>query len=378
MSNYIFKIKKFDTDGNRTDSLIKGEFAQFDVVGDEDRGRTYVQTALGAKAFAWKSETDQLRTAVSELLQVNTTGGGFTTTETKKSDRWLETDTPNVIVDKKSDDIVFSDGVYSRDTSSSTFTLPSAPFASNNDELLGDKVNGLVTQQGHNKGDIVVTGNELVTNGTFDSNATDGFTILSGYDGFLWDASGKAILQSTTRVFQPNILHSDVGYVMSFDVEGLTSGYFRVFINGQIYKDIYTNGTHTITCDNDGLGSSAYFYGTYGHTGTVLIDNVSVRLKDNVYQAKVSSVAGDLLSDITKFQVLSNLDGVQDIALVRKHKTTKAIDTYSYRSINSWNETHSNDDIMLGEGFSKVAGISDVYEDNDYEYIYVGHVARLN
>lgn len=84
--------------------------------------------------------------------------GGFTTTETKKSDRWLETNTLNTIIDKKSDNVVFSDRIYERNTISSTFTLPEAPFAGSNDELLNDKVNGLVAQKAHNKRGIVVTG----------------------------------------------------------------------------------------------------------------------------------------------------------------------------------------------------------------------------
>lgn len=109
----------------------------------------------------------------------------------------------------------------------------------------------------------------------------------------------------------------------------------------------------------------------YGNTATTLDDLL-------IFQAVENTTIGDLLYDTSKFKVLLSLDSIQDILTIRKHKTTKALDTYSYRSINKWDETHSNDDIMIGEGFNKVGSINDVYEDSNYEYIFVGFTTRLN
>jgi len=107
----------------------------------------------------------------------------------------------------------------------------------------------------------------------------------------------------------------------------------------------------------------------------VVIDNTT----DDIYQAIQSVPLGTSLTNNLYFQTKTNL-ALQDIVTNRQHKTTKVTDIYTYRSINVWGtwNDYSNNDIMIGEGFSLVSGMKDTYEDSEYYYSLIGFVPRLN
>lgn len=299
MSNYIFKIKKFDTDGNRTDSLIKGEFAQFDVVGDEDRGRTYVQTSLGAKAFAWKSETDQLRLDVSTALGSKS---GYTT-DTLPEDRWTEGVTLNTITDTVQDPYII-DGIVHEGGADRDLVLPEAPFAGIDDELLDDKVNGLNCQQAHEAGDIVVAGNELVGE-NFEADPSLIWTINSG----TWNSTDKDFdfIASTSAGAILKVVDGLVAgqtYIVSFEAYDIIAGEIgaREANVGTYITSISSDGIYTKEITWNNTANALVLETKNGFTGT--IDNISVKLKDPVRQAITSTSIGDSIADTSKFQKL--------------------------------------------------------------------------
>ena len=261
-------------------------------------------------------------------------------------------------------------------------TLPVAPFApTSTDELLDDKVNGLTCQMAHSKGDIVVTGNELVTNGTFDTDPNVEWTLSSGAT---WNNTNGTINvpQTATPVLDgqaPFVLgaYNTVTYTLS-NVVG--TGGFEVYIYdaaipGYIYQGASTsNGTFTKTFFVPLTAQTAIrFKGTWG--GTCEVDNISVKLADNIYQAKVDTTTGALLSDTTKFQVLPQVTR-QDVITLRKNKITKVVDYHTFKGTKYFGEGYSQADVMSYYGYSQVD--KNLWEDATYEYVFVELKNSLN
>ena len=140
-----------------------------------------------------------------------------------KSDIWLETDTPNVIVDKASSSIRLSDGLYEVEANTDV-TLPLAPFAqTSTDELLDHSVNGVTTQVDHTAGDIVMCGNNSA-NFTEQAYTTIAPSIASD---LLTDVTKFKPIPYVTR--QDVILSTKTGYKT---IKG-----FEVFSKKEAYAD---------------------------------------------------------------------------------------------------------------------------------------------
>lgn len=99
-----------------------------------------------------------------------------------------------------------------------TITLPEAPFdPSATDELLDDKVNGLVCQQPHNEGDIVVKRGFINENPNF-KNGLVGYNDENTY----WSVSNEKAIHAVSSDFNP----------LSVDISDVPDGaYFTIFFN---------------------------------------------------------------------------------------------------------------------------------------------------
>ena len=110
-------------------------------------------------------------------IEGNYSGYGFTKV-VKKSERFAETATPNVIMDTALDDVRFSDGIYSR--TDGTISLPDAPFAGAADELLSGREPNVISYTGWTAGaDTTITENasSITLADSADDNASE--TVLS-------------------------------------------------------------------------------------------------------------------------------------------------------------------------------------------------------
>jgi len=187
------------------------------------------------------------------------------------------------------------------------FQLPKAPFAQGStSELLDDKVNGLVTQADHSKGDIVVTGSELVTNGGFDSdvsgwNSQDTSTISYSTGRALIDTS--ASYGGITQTIQTVV---GAEYEVACNIELGTSGSVQAYIVSP-YIDISvieTSGIKSLSATFVATATSTDFIARCNNSsGTFYIDNVSVKLKDTAYVALQNTAAGDTLDTAGLFGV---------------------------------------------------------------------------
>jgi len=189
------------------------------------------------------------------------------------------------------------------------YQLPKAPFASGStDELLDDKVNGLTTQTDHSKGDIVVSGNELVENGGFDSD-------ISG-----WTSGNGSTLSYETTIFPNGGLKvtADADGGFAYQVLNTTSGAKYVVVLDMVTDDGV--GRVDIKQGDDGLGTVLATENTSNTLSTYMLEftantthttisinsnsgstftvtsNVSVKLKDQSYIALQDTTAGDVLS----------------------------------------------------------------------------------
>jgi len=197
------------------------------------------------------------------------------------------------------------------------FSLPLAPFATGStDELLDDKVNGLTTQTNHSKGDIIVTGNELVTNGTFDTDI-DGWEDVSADGGTATYSNGTLALYrdssgntGATRQIIPTI--PNVTYNLVFSILGSRG---RITIrdkatNNVLYVLDNTTGSHSSTFV--AVSNSVYIETLNNVNDTnSYFDNISVKLKEDSYIALQDSIGGNTLDSMP--ELVTNGDFSNDI-----------------------------------------------------------------
>ena len=268
--------------------------------------------------------------------------------------------------------------------------LPKAPFATGStDELLDDKVNGLTTQTAHSKGDIVVTGNELVTNGTFDSD----FTLNDGESGNGWAVTqgtavasgGEVTLKGTDdyptfKFDNSNITDGGNSYIVKLDVKSVTSGFAIEYYDGSGYHyinlQVGDDQTVVLTGSN-GSNITQIRFGKWGNGGVAVIDNISVKLKDQSYIALQDTTAGDLLTDTTKFKPIPYV--TKQVALLIEKTSAGTILNTVKPLVNMYGEesveTYEAD--IFGElGYSQKA--DRVWTDGSSEFILVGLKGYLN
>jgi len=246
--------------------------------------------------------------------------------------------------------------------------LPLAPFDPlSTDELLDDKLNGVTTQIDHAKGDIVVTGNELVEPNNFILDAT----VTDNLDGSYTITNAGSGLQVINNIADKSKLVDKETYKVSYSITAITSGSisFNVWGSGALqepsnaevgdYTYIHTVDT---SVTNNGLG----FY-TCG-TATLTISNISFTKVDDTYQAITNTTAGDLLTDTNKFQTIDYVTR-QDVVLVTKtgYKTVKGLHYFG--------DDVSNDAIASAYQMSKLG--NGLYHDGTEEVVISGLVPRL-
>jgi len=371
------------------------------------------------------------------IVKLSSVAYGYTK-KVDKADRWLETDTPNVIVDKLGDDARFGDGLVSRNTELDNHTATStdasssiyqtddtsmfsvddavqivnyetseietkgiitaistdvsitlgdadtynrvsgtkyiakelpqaefdlAPFASGStDELLDAAVNGATTQSDHGVGDFIVTGNELATNGDFDtdftgwteSDETALFTVTAGV--------AKIDRNNGTGKITSSALGLITGVEYTITIDAISFGVpstdiVRVNFDGTPY-DFTTVGTHIITATATNTTGGITIQASGSVISVIEFDNVSVVAKNTIYQNIASSTANDLLTDTEKFQVLTRVT-TQDIL----RDTTTGYD--AIRGLNLFAAGVSNDTIASTTNYSKLG--NGLYHDGTQE-----------
>lgn len=367
--------------------------------------------------------------------------GGFTK-DLDTKDRFSTTNDPYKLIDTISEPVVFRGGEYER-SPSSELILPEAPFdPSATDELLDDKVNSLVCQQAHSKGDIVVKRGFINENPNF-KNGLVGYNDENTY----WSISNEKAIHAVSSIFNP----------LSVDISDVPDGaYFTIFFNIDItsgsgvrlserqvgvttYQQFIVDGLQSQTVKKT-VGSNIISFSRDTVSVGFSLDDVYVYIgdsKDSIKQAtrdtsemkdfddtntsqdivpddvvfcsginpngisghyylSVNTVAGANLSTFnlgsTTFFIdlgtASNMDlrnpyfqtlnqvTRQDVITLRKNKTTNIVDYYTFKGTKYFGGTHSQKEVMEAYGFSQIG--SNLWEDVDYEYVFVKLTGSLN
>jgi len=228
------------------------------------------------------------------------------------------------------------------------FQLPKAPFASGStDELLDDKVNGLTTQTNHSKGDIVVTGNELVENGEFDSDPTVEWTEVTHSMDI---DNGKLHIYNTSSsggwVKQQITTTNGAKYTLTGSVECNNNTYqygvqIRKVSNDAVVKEqIFTdngvkNLSFTFTATNEDMYVALMVNPANEVQVDAYFDNISVKLKDQSYIALEDTDAGDSLAS-NKFKPIPYV--TKQVALLIKKDASNAISNIALPLVNMYSE----------------------------------------
>jgi len=163
--------------------------------------------------------------------------------------------------------------------------------------------------------DTDVTGSELVTNGTFDTD-TSGWNVVAGT---LTYSSGQAVLSNATAYhpyfYQTVSVTSGKTYVLSVDITAISgqSCQIRVFTDGSfattlaVKSSITTTGTHNITFT--ATGSTHYIRMaqiTASSGDSATFDNISVRLAEE--DRSVNGNGLQVFGTVTKNPVATGAD----------------------------------------------------------------------
>jgi hypothetical protein len=119
-------------------------------------------------------------------------------------------------------------------------------------------------------GDFEEIGSELVTNGTFDTDLSNWFT-LAGSPSVL---DGKLFLGNGGRVAQSNVIDTSKNYIGTIEVSERTQGFVSFYIGGSDLINIGSNGTHQHFVATP-FNSTIYIYADSNFDGK--IDNISVK-----------------------------------------------------------------------------------------------------
>jgi len=155
--------------------------------------------------------------------------------------------------------------------------------------------------------DTDVTGTELVTNGTFDSDSNwikeDGWTISGGVASYA-SGTGREIEQSSI----PTVAGKK--YVITFDITSISAGAFGVYstdTTDSTYVDNYYNSVGTYSRTVTASGSSMLLRIRNPSTGTVgSIDNVTLRLAEE--DRSVNNNGLQVFGTVTKTPVATGAD----------------------------------------------------------------------
>jgi len=277
-------------------------------------------------------------------------GFGYTK-QLEKSERFTELTTSNTLVDNGGDSIRFTKGLVDR-LPSELISFYEAPFSGADDELLESTIE---TQQNHKAGDIIHCG--------------DGDELVQ-IDNYTYHGDNTPVYDSETGELTVTNNGDEYGYVsyvvtasagdfliVSFDLVSTTASPVKVrfdensgdYTDGDLYDEIISTGQQTHIVRPIDSESRLTFIMDNDSDANMVIKNLSVRTSsDTTYQATTQTIAGDLVTDITKFTKI-NFVSRQDVIFVGedgKYKTIKG-----YRNFDAG---FSVDDVADAYGWTKV------------------------
>lgn len=236
---------------------------------------------------------------------------------------------------------------------------------------------GLTTQSSVLAGDyVVVDRQDLVTNGTFDSDT------YWSKDTYWTISSGTANIVSTSTVqyltqSSPSSSISGKVYVITGEISNYVSGNLTVRFNSS-YSSTSASGNGKFTLLVTANANNAVFRMYASPYSSFSIDNISVKQVDEVYRAKVDTASGSLLTDTTKFEVRDNLPISNQIAFLHTYNTT----TSSYEGITNdilfvdALAIETPKAILLKNGYSEVS--KGLYSKGSKLYVFAGYWQTLN
>jgi len=220
---------------------------------------------------------------------------------------------------------------------------------------------GLVVQSSVNAGDyVVIDKEELITNGTFDTDTSG------------WSASNATLSVDTTRMKITNAA-TNYGYAYQL-LSGLTIGaeyYFKADFtfnsNGALWlgtllgtSNIYNSGT--LTADKEVrtsfVATATTLYVTAINTLNtdalfILVDNISVQLKSDIYRAKQTAPASTILTDTTYYEDRTKFGITNKILATRRNDgTIKTEVCFVDTDIEDCGNAHI---VMTDNGYSKLS-----------------------
>jgi len=345
-----------------------------DNTADSDKP---ISTATATAIASTNSELTDNKTKDLLALDAKFTGYG-NTKRVPNTERFVETNTPNLITDTVGDSVRFTDGLVAQ-APTETITMPLAPFApTSTDELLDDKVNGVTTQMNHSKGDIVVSGNELIADSAWTPYTNTVITtVANGLRVEVLNANATvwAYVSQTVPLIQgekytisfnktEDYSSSYGGYIALDDEAEFSSGYLGVGVLGARTYTFTALSTRTATLKINIRVDSTANIGDY-----ITIDSISVKAVDNIHQAITTTAVGDLLTDTTKFKVLDYVTRYDVIGYTKTgYKTFKGLATFD--------EDMTTDDIATSQGWSKLG--NGLYDTGTEEITSLRVVQRLN
>jgi hypothetical protein len=229
--------------------------------------------------------------------------------------------------------------------------------------------NGLVVQSSVNAGDyVVVDKEELVTNGTFDTDI-NGWTLLA--DSAVVDVNGVTITSATTDTFLKQVINVVplTKYIISFDGSATDTNFSSVWVgsstntfdNTRVYIGTATQKRFHAEFTTLAGQSDVYFAIHNGIGGTsTTVDNISVKLKSDIYRAKqdfpidydpattpISVLDTDYFEDRTQFGITNKI-----LATMKEDGTIKTEVCFVDTDIEHCGNAHI---VMTDNGYSKLS-----------------------
>jgi len=346
------------------EALVSPHYDNIDIIGENIEDINAVGSAM----------IDSTNPAV----KLNSSAYGYTK-KVSKADRWLETDTPNVIVDKLGDDVRFSDGLYSRlgddgiengDFSNGTTGWTGITSVVNGKGLLG--TDGTVwayqvlddTKISSGKTYKIKISYFLVDGDYKNIRIGDGSTGTNGSILVDSEASGAVtedliyIITATSNALNIAVLGNNAeSYIDNISVKELP----QVGLDDAPFTSVNANDTDETIPTGDTLTNYTHISGNI----VIAEDN-----PNDIYQCIVTS--SDIGEDITSSGDFQAIDRVtrKDLVLITKTGYT------TVKGIYFFDANESNDVIASAYGYSKLG--NGLYHDGTEEVIIAGLVDRLN
>ncbi|RNF52993.1 hypothetical protein EBI00_02515 [Marinomonas hwangdonensis] len=290
-----------------------------------------------------------------------------------KPEEFIETNTPNTIIDPNTAPIMVDGRLV--EVTDQNIVLPSAPFASDTSRT----ETSLVTTGAVDKGDFVVVDQELVTNGTFDTDTSGwgGSATLSTQAGKL-SAEITAQYQNFTQSLDSIV--SGAKYVLSFDLIsnnvniyiglGSAASYPRIqppknLTTGN-YRFVFTAASNLLQFISD------------SSIGLIEIDNISVKPYHDTYQAIEDVPTATSLANTTYFQPIEDGISRQDIAVHRVNKSTLAYDKYAFKGTKKFSAEEMSLKTPVMDYYFGGADSNGLWSDATYWYVPIAAFTRFN